>query len=33
VVFDRFYRFDDTGKIILPETTHAEPEPVPAPAE
>ena len=33
VIFDRFYRFEDTGKIILPETTHAEADPVPVPAE
>ena len=33
VVFDRFYRFPDTGKIVLLETSDPLPEPEPAPAE
>jgi len=33
VVFDRFYRFSDTGKIVLLETSDPLPEPEPAPAE
>jgi predicted PurR-regulated permease PerM len=32
VLFDRFYRFHDTGLIILPETTEIPPAPEPQPA-
>jgi len=31
VLFDRFYRFHDTGLIILPYTTETPPEPAPEP--